>query len=346
MHIPKLDSPVGMLLLVTLGTFIAWRPAHGAQAIFSKDASHAYFLVEDKPELVEIDLGAATCREVDLAPAITEPVEGITLSNSGFVLCLTSDALWSYNPATSKCVNVCKAPSGVDLQDIAYDPKTGEILAVGTQKTGSSDGSHWSILCLPKNANQFQDVGTRYDTAVGHPVFSADGTLFFVDDHADLWEGVLAKEDRQYDGPPWSLVAYRWAPLAFLIEENTSPPSTGLRDIAVSQHCVYANYARLGGSGWGAVLRMDRPKSLATYDSGDWSVSDANEHDWKNFKAVFDSVEELSDNPGAYLCASMDGSTTIFADPYDDDESDKVYLIKDDSKPEPIEIKGLSACFK
>jgi hypothetical protein len=103
------------------------------------------------------------------------------------------------------------------------------------------------------------------------------------------------------------------------------------------------NDARLGGSGWGTVIRFHRPKALATLDDGDWSVP-VDGMGPKDFQAILGSVEQLAADPAEFLCASRDGSLVFFASPLK--PSDEVSLVKGDGKPRAIEIKGLADSLK
>jgi hypothetical protein len=139
-------------------------------------------------------------------------------------------------------------------------------------------------------------------------------------------------------------VAYRCAPLAFLIEENCSPPSTGLRQIALSSDWVYACHARMGGSGWGSVIRFKRPPLLKKSNDGNRATPSPDRMDWNALKQIVGSVEELADEPCEYLCSSWDGSLIFFANPYHG--SYDVFLIRKDGKPEAVTIQSLADLFK
>lgn len=288
--------------------------------------------------MLDLDLGKKTFTKIDLTRQVNVPIVGVTLSNSGFILCLTGSAVWSYDPARVKCQKVCDAPDGVAFQEIAYDPLTGDLLLTGMRHAPDGEMGEPEIYSLPKNESTLVHVSTRYGTVVGNPVFSADGALFF-DFDGDLWTGYIEKNDDNGDGPARTLDAYRCAPLAALMEENTSPASTGLDDIAVTRHWIYARYARMGGSGWGSTIRFRRPVTEAQ------QLPNPEGMDWKELQRICDSVEQVGNDsrPCAFICASRDGSLVLYMNPYAG--SDDVNLVRDEKTAETLTFKGLSKLF-
>jgi hypothetical protein len=325
------------ILLVAAAMIVTSVQAIASNATFSKDSNHVYLLNQntDRGGLIDIDLKNKSCRQIDLDPSIGEPIEDLTQSNAGFVVFATKHSVWSYDPSKAAWAKVCDGPKGIAFTEIAYDPKTEDILAIGMSEKTDSDAIDWSILRLPKGDDKWISVRARYGTGVGHPVFAADGTMFFAY-NGDLWSGVIATDDE-------TLVAGRCAALGSLIDQNTSPASSGVREIAVAKDSIYTNYGRLNGSGWGSLIRFRRPPPLATLNDGDWSIP-VDAMDWKQRQAELGSVEEISDSTSNFLCASRDGSLVFFASTSGD--SDDVFLVRHGGKPAQIEIKGLSAHLK
>jgi len=323
------------LLAVAAGMIIAVQSAIAADSTFSKDSTHVYAA---RVGLVDIDLAKQTCRNILLSSTEIGEIQGVTLSNSGAVLFTTTNAVWSYDPATSKTVKLCNAPDNISLNDLAYNPATDQILVTGAAAPDPYSSEQPVILCLQKDGKQFANVRARYGARVDSPVFTADGTLFFTC-VGDLWMGYIQAGDSDSNTRDLDLTAYRCAPLASLIDENTSPPSTGLHDIALSQHSVYAKYYRMGGSGWGSTLRFKRPAPLSGDDGDDDRLPSVGSTDWKALQRIIDSVQVLDDNPCSILCASRDGSLVFYynSHPMPGD----IHLIHHDGKPAILHIKGL-----
>lgn len=333
-------------LIIAAAMAAAFSSCFAADATFSKDCRHVYLVVAKSGEkLADIDLAAKSWRltETDLPT-----VKGVTLTNAGLILCACAHSIWSFDPSTGKCAKVCDAPQGVTLKDIAYDPRTEVILTVGDpgDKDTYDAGGEPSAYGLVKGCKELAKVWIRYGAQVGHPVFTADGTLFF-ESMGDLWMGFVSDENADVNDPGLGLEAYRCAPLASLIETNADDSSTGINDLAISSGFIYARYVRMGGSGWGDTLRFLRPQPLP--GSHNSNLPDSGDPDWKGLARRFASVEYVNQLPFKFLCASRDGSLVFYAVPYhyrEHVDQDEVFLVKHDGKPIPIEIKDLGDCWR
>jgi hypothetical protein len=327
------------ILISIAGAFLFAQAVFAADSAFSKDGRHVYLIAYNRPGLVDLDLQGRACGMVDLGKSFKEPVKGVTLSNTGFILCATKAAIWVYDPATAKCIKVCDAPKGFEMDDIAYDASIGDIYCTARQKEVSGQ-----LYCWPKGGNKWEHVYNRYDSGVYHPVFSAEGGLYFVVD-GDLWAGFIGKEPKDSETGLYATVnAYRCAPLASMITENTSPASSGLHSVSLTQHSIYAEYSRMGGSGWGAVVRFKKPVAF-TVTNGERDDPPVNEGDWKDVQAIFASIEVISDTPCDTLCTSPDGLVTVYTNA--DSRSDsKVFIVQGDGKPDTVEFKGLADLLK
>ncbi len=323
----------------------------GAEATFSKDNKHIYLVQEEQARpsgacsLIDINLEQNSCKGIDLRKTLGGPVRNITLSNAGFVLCATKAAVWAYDPLKDHCVKVIDAPKKTELVELGYDPAQ-EIIVAGCK------GAHGQELyCLPKNRDQWIPIYNRRCPSVRHPTFGDDGTLYF-ESGGDLWIGFVEKQT-DADSPKnhaasaeWpksitgsNLVAYRAAPVAFLETQNTSPDSTGLNGLTFSKHFVYGDYSRLGGSGWGELIRCKRPAPFKT-ETGEPGIPTGSTTKVDLTVQILQSVEVVSDNVCFDLCASRDGSLIFCMSP-----GGKATLIKDEGKPEELAIKGLEDLF-
>jgi hypothetical protein len=300
--------------------------------LFSKDGSRVYLApFGDASGLVEVNLDRDAARFIDLRDSIHDRVENLSVSNSGFILCSTKKALWAFDPAKSKCAKVSDFPGG-RIQSIAYDPQAEAILAT----TGSAE------FVLPKSGEGFLPLFNRRAPGMAYPVFTAEGSLFFAI-HGDLWMGgsgiVREKDDSLHRYG--SLAGNRVAPLAALETSECTTDSTGIQDIALSKKYVYARYSRLGGSGWGDLIRFPRPD--ADRKRGGTQVVPEPRDYWARAKAILGSVEKLEDCPAAcYLCASSKGDVVFFLN-HALGEHSMALIIQNDGKPEVTKISGLAA---
>ena len=305
--------------------------AFSADSAFSKDANHVYLCPsDDRPGLIDVDLQKKTCRFIDLKDNVSKGINGLAVSNAGFVLCAEGKSLWAFDPSKSRCVKVCDSPGG-EINGIAYDPKSGLVLA------SAANG----LYALPKNGDRLQSVFNRRAGGVAYPTFSSDGELFFAA-HGDLWVGDVEPEEKGSELARYgTLVGDRFAPIAVLETSQSNSSSTGVHDIAVSTTAVYARFSRMGGSGWGSFIRIKRPPSI----SADQAAKDGfpgSEDYWSRAKAALASVESLADcSSVSYLCASRDGRQVFFVNRESGGQS-KVYLVQNDGKPALVEIAGLA----
>ena len=325
----KLIFILAVVMVLAAGAGVA------ANATFSKDKHHVYLIREKSPILVDLDLEKNACRKIDISQFANEPIEGVTASKTGLIICATDDAVWSYNPSNEQCVKVCDGLKDEALKDVAYDPKSDGLVVIAylnKNKDGYYQDSE--MRYLPKGENKLQSVWNRYDNYaawINYPVFGSNGNLYFIS-RGDLWEGSVEKDDKDMaqEGRYGSLMATRKVPLAQLITENTSPASTGLIAIAISKEEIYGNDSRMGGSGWGSVIRFGNPSLIKGPD------------DWKKLGKVFISIETLRDDPCAFLCSSLDETLVFFARPYFGTDKDKVFLVKENGKAAPVIFKGLA----
>ena len=327
----------------------------GANAVFSKDNTHVYLVqwAQQPPRasgecsLIDIDLGKQACAAVDLRDTLGAPLCGIACSDEGSLLCATKSTLSRFDPATRGCSKLIAAPNGLELTDIAYDPSQRLLFAMCRGTNGQE------LFCLPKNANHWIPVYNRRAAPVGFPVIGNDGRLYF-SSRGDLWMGFLKVQteptlpalnaysisSKTPDGWPKSidvaeLAAYRYAPVAFLETQNCTSDSTGLHELALSKNFVYGDYSRLGGSGWGSLIRCKRE---ARSDSGkaEREIPGGTGADGKQFVPVLQSVEQVADEPCERLCASRDGTRVFYQL-----KGERVFLIKEDEKPQGVVIAGL-----
>ena len=161
----------------------------------------------------------------------------------------------------------------------------------------------------------------RRITGMSGPVFDRDGDLFFGME-GDMWQGKLVRDDDgDYHG--LNLEGHRCAPLATLETQNTSPDEMGVHRIAPATGWVYAHIYRMGGSGWGTIVRLKVEKSS---NSGE----DLAER-LKVYGDAIRSVEILADNNhSSFLCASHDGSHVFYTEGGD---LDTATLAENNGKP-------------
>lgn len=305
--------------------------ARAAEAIFSKDAGHVF--LPATAALTDIDVLAQTSSSIDLAQWVgSQEIEGVALSNSNFVLCVVPGAVWAYDGEKKKCARVCEAPPGARFEDIAYDPKGGHILLKGWR------GEEPAAWIVPKGESYLLDVFCRRASQLAGLTYDESGRLFF-GEHGDLWSGsieydspaVLTKKPNPDDGRPATLVGYRIAPLATLETYIGTPMQIGVSTVAIAGNTIYAHLHRMGGSGWGNIVRLKKPAAPKETDE---APSDLKER-LQLYASEASSVEVLGENGTiAYLCASHDGKRVFYQTA--DDAGHRFCIVENSAKPKPL----------
>ena len=221
-------------------------------AVFSKDGERIYAIASTEPDpaLKEIDLATKTIRTIALKQlAANDWPSGITCTNDDRILCTTMGSLWSFDPRSENLTKIRDAPSGARFRGVAFDPKIHGTFVTTDDPEGP--------LFMFRKENEWIPVRMRRHPYPSCLVFTASGELFFAA-YGDLWYGEIQTDT--FDGEDhFSVAAYRYAPLATLETENSTPSEIGVADIGVSREAIYVQLSRMGGSGDGWFARLARP---------------------------------------------------------------------------------------
>ena len=136
--------------------------------------------------------------------------------------------------------------------------------------------------------------------------FAANGELFFAA-YGDLWFGEI-QTDKVDEQDYFSIAAYRYAPLATLETQNTTPAEIGVADIGVNRDTVYLQLSRMGGSGDGWFARLPRP-SLKRDTEGEMEMFYQPKERLPIYLKALRSLEILGeDSRAGAICVSPDGT--------------------------------------
>jgi hypothetical protein len=134
--------------------------------------------------------------------------------------------------------------------------------------------------------------------------FVANGELFFAA-YGDLWCGEI-QTDKVDEQDYFSIAAYRYAPLATLETQNTTPAEIGVTDIGVNRDTVYLQLARMGGSGDGWFARLPRP-SIKRDTEGEMEMFYQPKERLPIYLKALQSLEILGeDSHAGSICVSLD----------------------------------------
>ena len=320
----------GRLAIVSIATAIMFiaicQKSHGAAAAFSDDGDHVYLLGRNLPKgtVLDIDLTNFTAKKLSLG--VTTDVRGV--ANAPRALLFVTERSLYRRPLPDGAVDkICDAPAGSYFEDVACNrAKHGILLLCHTK-----DFRDWPAYYLREQERKPSSLVLRRVNALVAAVFDRDGHLFFASG-GDLWEGDITTPSEPEEERP-AVEASRFAPVALLETANTTPNSTGARELAVAGRTVYARMGRMGGSGWGEIISVHWPGEPKFDDvNGKPSLDGGVEAYVELFKSALTGFRVYGPNKRAsYLCNSPDGRKVFFATRYEDDAHKLRFYIGNDA---------------
>lgn len=277
------------ILLISICVQLACcEAALAGNAAFSADGKVVYTINWDSPgTLNRVEMNSQKAVTIKVKLGKDDVVDGIARAKDGAFYLVTKNTLWRWQAGEDNATLLEPSPTH-PLNDVACNPQTDEILL-----TSGSD------LYYKRNSRTAMiQVNIRYQPGneICSPVYLQDGSFLFGAD-GDLWHGII---DYYIEDPETKdrlehadLTAYRYAPLATRETYNGSPVETGVGNIAVSNEKVYVDFRRMGGSGWGSILRLNLP----VQKKGIWTSNNTA----KDTVQTLSSVEELFITGGNYI---------------------------------------------
>lgn len=311
-------------------------------AAFSRDGKHVYKTsFADSPELERKQLSDGTVKKVGLEPLLGKGgIAAVSRDNQGRILCAIGAVLWAWDDRENNAAKIFTLEDGWSIRDIAHDPVKDRTLIGAVGEVEDWPQPVYRLFVPGADGAKLVEVNTRRIDHISGMEFSRDGLLFFGTE-GDLWVGQVHDEvyRRSSENPEEAarlaklppeidvtLRAFRFGPLATRETQNATPGQTGVRAVTVTNEHVYAHVARMGGSGWGDVVRLSRPSvRLEKIDADAESDSHVDlpfgiAEYLEIYKRALGSVELLGDNGRlAYLCTSPVESRAYFeATPYEE----------------------------
>ncbi|MES2569110.1 MAG: hypothetical protein V4710_03530 [Verrucomicrobiota bacterium] len=209
--------PVSLLFTAISFLFLLRLPA--ADAVFSADGKRVWYTVAGIGSIGYLDIsghdGATSSdRLVDISrTGGPKVIQGLAISRTGNLLIAAPDAIWAFNPATTKTVRVATLPAGFNASDLAYEESTGAILVWGVFLAKDHTVRLHAAYRIAKDTNRCVPVLISGIGSWQSAAFDNSGHLF-LGSGPDLWGGVLVPNEndpaRQY---PWQIHAFRLAAL-------------------------------------------------------------------------------------------------------------------------------------
>lgn len=283
-------------------------------AAFSVDGGTIYSIGETG--LIAIDAESGASSELAYPEEWEEgTVSSLSLSAKGTLFVATETGIWEWDPETSWKRKRAEAYASTEFREIACDPVSGGFLVSAVEEDAETGERDW-IAYWGHPANEFAlaSVFIRRLRYLEAPVFDSHGSLYFSTE-GDLWWGRIEdQEARPLDGGRPYLHAIRYAPLATRETSEGTPDQTGVVEIAVAGEALWAQARRMGGSGWGSLLRLLPPPETRFGEGADglWEYSGV-EQRIPLYRRAMESVEIITDEwRPCDLCASADGKRVYY----------------------------------
>jgi len=311
----------------------SFSPAIGGDGAILKDNRTAYLSMLDE-SLLKIDLEDLTSQIIspeDLKAPYNFRVAEI--SKSGFILGFTATTAYAVDleKQTSAVLYLDEGPSS-SIQDLAYNPKTGALVLLLDQQEGDATG--YPLVHISADLMAKRRVFCRRTKHISGINFDTAGNFYFCD-MGDLWCGRI---EQSSDDPHDVLIADRIAPLAtYETYVGTSAGVGGVSVLAAGDY-LYVWLERMGGSGWGEIVRMKRMPVQTTHGNVASTVEFA-----RRSAKFLQSVEHIVDTGQiAWLVSNASGDLVLGIAGGGDGDSLKGFLVRNSGKPEHIVLKPVA----
>lgn len=313
--------------LLTLMFCVILATGFSAQGAFSDDGKRVFFLPTYDHAIWVLDVPSRRTRRINTAElGIPDEVVALSRFTPGKLLCATSSTLFVLEKTLAVAKRECDSPTSAGIEGLAYDAHAKKIVIVTADppevEEGSPDQPEGQSLYYHTPGTTFSvQVRCRYIDDVIGPSFGPSGQIYFAARGQDLWRGEI---DYETEWP--ALDAARFAPLATHSGYNGSPMQTGVCETAVAGNHLYAILRRMGGTGWGNVVRLTLlPPQPARKEKSDQVF-------WRRTGRLVQTTTELTADWCFGLCASPNGKTVFYFDRFGDKAS--LFLVRNNGKPE------------
>ncbi len=316
-------SPVRLLFPFILFSTCFFSPLPAGDAAFSANGERVYCLENGSAHVEEIVLASGKRTMHDLSAGVPKDavIRAIVRGGDGGLRLAIGAELRRWDPPVTQLETFCRTPDGSEIEEVALEPNSNALLLVSRKST-------W--LKLPRR-EALVPVFERRQRVGDAPFFTESGELFFCAD-GDVWRGSIEVHDTE--GAPGGtirgvLTAARLAPLAASETDEGTPSGEGAREVVVAGERMLVHVSRMGGSGWGDLVRLARPERVGAVDQS--SVRNT----WELFRKMLVPLDTWEANNGiTFLCVAPDQHTVFFRT----DEGSWIWN-KDASKPEKLSLK-------
>lgn len=324
----RFSTPVCILLTACLQSVPNF--SYPATSAFADDGQR---IVNTSAELI-LDIKSRSAVAYSLQEVgIGDRLRAICRYKPGAFLVATEHEVYTLQQNWTTATRVLSFPNASQtsetpyIVDIAYDSKNDKVLLVSSEAPenvvpDNTAPEGRSLYFYDMGGDRLKRVRCRRVGLVKGLSVDQDGTLYFATRGQDLWTGTI---DYDEDWPP--LIALRYAAVATHEAYNGTPNQIGVCETAVAGSYVYCILRRMGGSGWGDVIRL----------KNDEVVQSRGDNPWRYDAAVLNSIDIVLDEFAFDLCASADGKTVYFTAGYANVRGGS-YVIVNNGRPRKLEI--------
>jgi hypothetical protein len=155
----------------------------------------------------------------------------------------------------------------------------------------------------------------------------------------DLWHGLVEWDKDAEPGHPRGILSgYRLAPLATRETAEGTPSQVGVQRIAASRGQLYVEVSRMGGSGWGYLVRLQLPPAK---EKGELNLLEQLPERLNLYNRVLNSVVMVDPDQGSgsFLCTSPNGEVVHFTGTRSESGDRSHYLITKDGKKVQVKTR-------
>ncbi|WP_395740809.1 hypothetical protein [Prosthecobacter sp.] len=319
-------APVLFSLLLASSLF-----SHAGEACFSKDGSRVYLTTSEsgtaKIEEINVDDGTHRFHTFGQQPGLGE-IRQLDSLGDGSLLFLCDESIWKWSADHQHLTKIHTAAQGMSFDQLAVSHSDGGLAVWGWAKEDDDEEGGGVLLFAKTKDAKLDSVRMRRVDHVNGMCFHAKGEMLFGTE-GDLWKGTIEQEDED----TLSLTAERFAPLSDRETYIGTPSQIGVSRVAASSGRIYLHLSRMGGSGWGSVIRLSLPADCKpAADLKDIRMQ------LQIYSKALNSVEVLEDNGSlSFLCASHDGRRVFFTNRAGPEDR-TCFLVEKDGAAAPIKV--------
>jgi hypothetical protein len=303
--------------MITIAMIVVFaQTASGEDAVFSADGKTIYIvsLFGMSPEKLQaVSLAASEVTAIEI-PGVPGPIRKVTRTKDGRILCMSPVAVHAWRPETGEVERISEVVEPGQFLDMIYHPVTGVVvfqLEYGGRQLYWIQS--WGARKVPERTNMemLPAKGIPHGTVFRGMAFDPEGSFFFGCD-GDLWHGDF--RDLEYPSGG-ELYSYRYAPLAARGSSGGgNPAQMGVKSIVAAGRWLYIHHYRMGGTGWGKVIRIAKPEvktmpnGIPAYPGPEFGDITA------VYKRALESSTDLgkTDSSTPCIAASPDGNLVYF----------------------------------